>query len=326
MHSSKISKYIKSLCFCVLLILSSRIMTFLLCPLSSISKKFTDYHNFNKNIDFLVLGNSLEGNGISAEVLSKEFNQTVYCMTPQGSYPESLYYLLIDITNKHKVKKLLIGWDIIQNYQIPEYHYPHEEELYREFFADLKGNAELSAIVFKGIMNQRYTSTFFDWSSFPENIMKIPEVIKSRKPGYVSEELSEQIDPNNIYKSSFKFDKVSKTRYADKMTSNDAFYLLKIRDFCKENDISFFVISCPVPALILKSNPELNKSIADSYNFMNKNNIIYIHGNDQTFFPNSMETTNFKDFFGHIIPPYENTYSRAICNWIKSTEESKIKF
>lgn len=282
------------------------------------NKKFSDYHNFDKNIDFLVLGNSLEGNGISPEILSKEFNQTVYCMTPQGSYPESLYYLLIDIANKHNIKKLLVGWDIIQNYQLPEYHYPHEEELYREFFADLKGNTELKKIVFNGVMSQRYTSTFFDWSAFPENIMKIPEVIKSRKPGYISEEINDRIDPNNIYKKSFKFNQVSKTKYADKMTSNDAFYLLKIRDYCKKHDIEFFVISCPIPSLIMKSNPELNKSITDSYNFMAENNITYIHGNNQTFFPKSMKTSNFKDFFGHIIPPYRDIYSKAVCDWIKS--------
>ena len=320
MRNSKISKYIKSLCFCLLLILCSKVMTFLLYPLSSMNKKFIDYHNFDKNIDFLVLGNSLEGNGISPEILSKEFNQTAYCMTPQGSYPESLYYLLIDITNKHNVKNLLIGWDVIQNYQLPEYHYPHEEELYREFFADLKGNSELKKIVFKGIMNQRYTSTFFDWSSFPENIMEIPEVIKSRKPGYISKGISERIEPDNIYKQNFKFEQVSKTQYADKMTSKDALYLLKIRDYCKEHDIKFFVISCPIPSLIMKSNPELDRSIADSYNFMKENNITYIHGNNQTFFPDSMETTNFKDFFGHIIPPYRNIYSKAVCDWIKSTE------
>ena len=55
------------------------------------NKKFIDYHNFEKNIDFLVLGNSLEGNGLNPNILSEEFNQTAHCMTPQVSYPESLY-------------------------------------------------------------------------------------------------------------------------------------------------------------------------------------------------------------------------------------------
>lgn len=322
MLSSNISKYIKAFFFCLLLVFCSKIMTFLLYPLSSMNKKFIDYHNFEKNIDFLVLGNSLEGNGLKSDILSEEFNQTAYCMTPQGSYPESLYYLLVDITNKHKVRNLLIGWDIIQNYQLPEYHYPHEEELYREFFADMKGNPELQKIVFKGVMNQRYTSTFFDWSSFPENITEIPEVIKSRKPGYIPKGISERIDPENIYKSNFKFNQVSKTKYSNKMTSHDALYLLKIKDFCKNQGIRFFVISCPIPSLIMESNPELKQSIEDSYNFMKENNIEYIHGNDQSVFPGSMETTNFKDFYGHIISPYSEIYSKAVCNWIKNTNKA----
>ena len=86
MLSSNISKYIKAFFFCLLLVFCSKIMTFLLYPLSSMNKKFIDYHNFDKNIDFLVLGNSLEGNGLDANILSEEFNQTAYCMTPQGSY------------------------------------------------------------------------------------------------------------------------------------------------------------------------------------------------------------------------------------------------
>lgn len=317
------SKIIKSLVFIVILIICSRILTFLLYPLSSLNKKFIDYHNEKQNIDFLVLGDSLEGNGLDAKILSEEMGMHAYVMSPQGSYPESLYELLVDIAHTHKVSMLLIGWDVLQNYQVPTYHYPHTEEIYREFLADIKGNPELTKIVFKGIMGQRYTSTFFDWSSFPENITQIPDVLKSKKilaENQQAEFVAEPIDINNIEKSSFNYHRVADPEYKAPMLDNDANYILKIKEYCKNHNIKLFVISSPIPNLIMEEKPELNECIKDTYDFMNKNNIKYIHGNNQDYFPKSMELTNFKDFPGHIIMPYRNKYSKYVCDWIKSVE------
>lgn len=312
-------KIIKSIIFILILVLCSRLLTYLLYPISSLNRHFINYHTQKDNIDFLVLGSSLEGDGINADVISKEFDQTAFVFSPQGSYPESLYYLLLDVTNNHKIKNLLVGWDILQNYENPPYVYPHKEELYREFLHDMKGNLELQKIVFREIMDQRYTSTFFDWSSFPENITSIPDVLKSRKPDYVVKDTSERIDPTNINKKKYRYNQVVETNYSTVMTENDAFYLLKIKEFCHKKSINFFVISSPIPTLVLDEKPELQASIEDSYNFMEVHEIPYIHCNNQIFFPNSMDTENFKDFFGHIISPYRETYTKAICDWIKST-------
>ena len=71
-------KIIKSIIFILILVLCSRLLTYLLYPISSLNRHFINYHTQKDNIDFLVLGSSLEGDGINADVISKEFDQTAF--------------------------------------------------------------------------------------------------------------------------------------------------------------------------------------------------------------------------------------------------------
>ena len=251
-------------------------MTFLLYPFSSLNERFYRYHNIKENIDFLVLGNSLENCGIVPSVLDKNLGQHCGVLAPQGSYPESLYYLLVDVAHTHKVKTLLAGWDVMQNFQLPAYKYPHAEELYREFFADMKGNAELQKIVFKNIMEQRYTSTFFDWSSFPENVREIPRVIESRKKPVDLENKITTI-PMDISKlkddrkkDKYNYYQATERIYGTEIQENDKKYFLKIQKYCKDNNI----ILMDYDQII----PELEKSedqLLTFYDQQNTNHRIY---------------------------------------------------
>lgn len=321
MLSSKTSKIIKAVIFCILLVICSRIMTFLLYPFSSLNQKFEIYHKNTNNIDILVLGDSLEYNGIVPSIIEKNFNQHCFVFAPQGSYPESLYYLLIDVANTHKIKTLIVGWDIMQNFQLPAYTYPHAEELYREFFADMKGNSELQKIIFKRVMEQRYTSTFFDWSSFPENITNIPGVIKSRKKVIENEDNTASpiaIDEATLKTNSkWNYSKAADRTYGTEIQKGDREYFLKIQDFCNAHDIKLYVISCPVPQCILDIHPELYDAIDVSRNFFKNNNITYIDTSDDLYFPEIRKNTNFSDCFGHFAIPYNEQYTQNVCKWIK---------
>lgn len=320
MLSSKASKILKAIIFCLVLVCCSKVMTFLLYPFSSLNERFVRYHRITKNIDFLVLGNSLENDGFVPEVIEKNLGQYCGLLAPQGSYPESLYYLLVDAAHTHNVKTVVAGWDIMQNFQLPAYIYPHSEELYREFFADMNGNPELQKIVFKNVMEQRYTSTFFDWSSFPENITEIPKVIKSRKK-VVDDKTMASSTPINLEtlktNSKWNYDQAVNRVYGTEIQQNDKDYFLKIQDYCKKHGITFYVISCPIPDCIYEVHPELKEAVAVSRAFFAEYNIPYIDTTDEKYFPGISETTNFSDCFGHMITPYNETYTQYICNWIK---------
>ena len=320
MLSSKASKIIKAVTFCLVLVLCSRTMTFLLYPFSSLNQRFVRYHRITRNIDFLVLGNSLENDGFVPSVVEENFGQYCGLLAPQGSYPESLYYLLVDAAHTHKVKTVIAGWDIMQNFQLPAYTYPHSEELYREFLADMKGNLELQTIVFKNVMEQRYTSTFFDWSSFPENITEIPKVIASRKTVVTDETMasSTPMDEETLTTNSkWNYYEAANRTYGTEIQENDKKYFLKIQEYCKNHGIAFYVISCPIPQCIYDIHPELNDAIEVSRRFFKENNIPYIDTTDEKYFPEITKNTNFHDCFGHIITPYNETYTQYICNWLK---------
>lgn len=320
MLSSKTTKVIKSIIFCLVLVLCSRIMTFLLYPFSSLNQRFVRYHRITRNIDFLVLGNSLENDGFVPEVIEKNLGQYCGLLAPQGSYPESLYYLLVDAAHTHKVKTVVAGWDIMQNFQLPAYKYPHSEELYREFFADMKGNTELQKIVFKNVMEQRYTSTFFDWSSFPENITQIPKVFESRKKVVTDKTMasSTPIDESTLKTNSkWNYEEAVNRTYGTEIQESDKAYFLKIQEYCKKRGIDFYVISCPIPECIYEVHPELKTSIAVSRDFFKEHGISYIDTTDEKYFPQITRNTNFSDCFGHIITPYNETYTQYVCDWIR---------
>lgn len=323
MHSSK--TLVKCIAFCIILILCSAFMTFILYPWSSLNRHFSRYHNETENIDFLILGNSLENNGINPDIISREFNCHAYKFTPQGSYPESLYYLLIDVLSTHNVKTLLVGWDIIQNFQNPPYIYPHAEELYREFIADFPKSRELTCLTLKNIMKQRYTSTFFKWSSFPENILEIPAVLKSKRnkdhtvPGATAETPDDK--PENP-KFPADFDRVVYERkYAPVIQPDDKEYLLKIKQRCEKENIRLYVLSCAIPDCIQKAVPETADFIRISADFMEENGITYINTSDPVHFPGGTDDYNFHDCFGHYNAWYRNTYTQQICDFIKSADD-----
>lgn len=323
MHSSK--TLVKCIAFCIILVLCSAFMTFILYPWSSLNRHFSRYHNETENIDFLILGNSLENNGINPEIISREFNCHAYKFTPQGSYPESLYYLLIDVLSTHNVKTLLVGWDIIQNFQNPPYIYPHAEELYREFIADFPKSRELTCLTLKNIMKQRYTSTFFKWSSFPENILEIPAVLKSKRnkdhtvPGATAETPDDK--PENP-KFPADFDRVVYERkYAPVIQPDDKEYLLKIKQRCEKENIRLYVLSCAIPDCIQKAVPETADFIRISADFMEENGITYINTSDPVHFPGGTDDYNFHDCFGHYNAWYRNTYTQQICDFIKSADD-----
>ena len=323
MLNSKITKIIKAFLFCIVLISCSKLMTFLLYSFSSLNERFYRYHKINKNIDLLVLGNSLENCGFVPSVFEKNLGQNCGVLAPQGSYPESLFYILIDVAHTHNVKTLIAGWDIMQNFQLPAYKYPHEEELYREFFADMKGNSELQQIVFKNVMKQRYTSTFFDWSSFPENIREIPRVIESRKKTVDLENKITTIPmdmsklKSNREKDKYNWYQATERIYGTEIQENDKKFFLEIQKYCKQHNINFYVISSPIPNCIFEACPELKDAISVSKAFFKENKINYIDTTNELYFPGISNDANYFDCFGHLISPVNEQYSQSICNWLK---------
>ena len=342
MRCSKV--FFKSVGFILLVVASVCFFNFLLYPWSSLNRHFTEYREYNKNIDFLVIGDSLESNGMNADIIGQEFNENAFVLSPQGSYPESFYYILLDAFKKHSLKTVVIGIDVLQNFENPPYVYPHSEELYREFMQDMFSpwNPELIKLTVKNVMAQKYTSTFFKFASFPENITEIPDVMKSKKELRAHRKLVKDINYNSsVYwekRSSVEppvserkfpkdFDEVVNQKYLDDMLDNDKKYIEQIYTFCMENDIELYFMSNAIPKSVIEALPESISFFEKTGEFIKnlrggKENI-YINCTEQEYFPGSIDDYKFLDCYGHYNSWYRDTHTKQVCDYIKHLREIK---
>ncbi len=325
MHNSNDSKqkWLKVIGFILILILCNSILNYLLVPLSSMKQKFIRYRlREPKNIDFLILGDSLENDGIikAQHILEEELGQTPYVFAVQGGYPGIYMDILTDVVHNNQISTLIVGWDVLQNMQA-EFVYPHKEELYKELIGDglHTGNWALAGTSLKKLLKLNYPYTFFEWASFPDNITEIPKVLASKRTTIEkvlsSGEDALPIDPDNL--SHYEYEQVISTKYSHEIDESYRKDLASIKDFCNKHHIKLYALSSPVPQCVIEAIPYqemVNASIA----MFEELGIPYINGLAPAYFPDSTKEQNFKDCYGHITGPYRETYVRSIATWIKS--------
>lgn len=283
--------------------------------------RFDRYRNYDKNIDLLFLGNSLTGDAIDKETADKKTGLNSFVYNHQGTNPETVYYLLLDVAAKHNMKEVICDWDIIQIFRDPPYHYPHSEELYREFFVNSMNNKKLYFLTLKNILKQRYTSTFFKYSSFPENITEIPAVIKShleKKEPPRGNGLPPEPRPENYIPKDYK-DVVIENSYSNVIQDNDILYISLIRDFCNINSIKLTVVSYPVPDCVEKALPEMKDYRKHSAQLFETLGINYI---DATEIPGVTKDQNFNDAYGHFFTDCKEMFTEKLFETIKGKENS----
>lgn len=324
MQTSK-NEILKTVIFCIVFIAAVCLVNFLLVPYSSLMKKFENYHRVQAkgNIGFAVIGSSLEGDGLLQEVIAEELGGNAVVFTPQGTNPEVEYLLLLDLLSKNKIDTFVIGWDLFQNLMSPYYKYPRAEQLNRELIKECWNSKELTRIMLRRYADQRYSQTFFQFCSFQDNIKNIPAVLKSKKERrekpdrliLVSD--GEPIDVSNIHKDSFNYDKLLSDTYTDIVNPDDFNYVIKIRDVCKQNKINLFVLCAPAPQVSIDAIPLYHSMHKNSKQAFENAGISFIDTLDEKYFPGSTINTNFKDCYGHITKTYRETYTRAVCDYIK---------
>jgi len=317
-------KILKTIIFCVVVIILTFLINYLLVPFSSVDVHFAEFHQAEKNgnIDILITGSSLETNGLKADVIETETGLHTCNFSPHGGFPESSYLLLLDSSIRNDIKVAIVGWDILQNMQVPKYVYPNREELYRNLFADIKADASLGSLVIKGMAAQRFTYSFFKFASFPENINCLKEV----RDSWNKDISIEKIDNNKLHineeelKSSDKyhFYKVTQRTYTDTIYEEDRLYFKKMKELCDEKGIRLFAISCPAPSCVVAAIPNFEQMHNAAKTMFCELGIDYIDGFNQNIFERSLETSNFSDCFGHLVSPYNVEYSRTVGRIIRS--------
>jgi len=319
MRNSK-KQVILAISFCLLTLLCVWILNYLLVPYSSLDKKFDAYRRAEAkgNIDVLVVGSSLEGDGVDPKVLGNELGLHTFTFAPQGGYPQSSYDLLLLTAKRNKLKAVVVGWDLLQNHQSPAYVYPHEEEIYRSLLP-YTNNKPLLLQILAGIARQRYTNSFFTYASFPENATKIPEVRASWKPAPPKASYTGPgIDVRHLLdkKDPYNYRQATGRSYVSEPQASDIAYLKRIKQLCDEQQIKLYLLLCPLPQVSIDGIPMVHELVDATESMAKGLDIPLINGFD---FPDATNNSHFKDCFGHLLSPYREFYSRQIGSIIKQS-------
>ena len=320
------SSFVKTLLFCFILVLCVVFLNYLLVPYSSMMKRFRGFReDTNKgNIDLLVIGSSQEFDGFDAEFMSRELGIHCAVFAPQGGNTETSYYCLVDALGKNNIKDVIIGWDMLDNFEFPYNDYPSNRraQMYREMLKDCSNNYLLKRITLKNILTQRYTMTFFEYAAFPDNATQIKKAIKSRElkkqPWVQTENTSEiAMDETDLTNPKYELDDVLSRSYTTIVNPERVFWAEKIRDLCKEKDIRLYFISCPYPDVVQKSLKDFDVMVRNTKNEFKEHSLFLINTYDESVFPDMSKNTNYHDCNGHFVISAKQLYTQNVCNILK---------
>lgn len=326
-------KIILSVIFCIITVGAILLLNHLLVPWTQVERKYMAFDEQKDNIEFLIIGDSLEEAGFDTTIMSETLRQKVSFMTQAASFPEVHYYMLMDaLTKQHHIKTVLLGWAILQNYQVP--FYDDKIQLRLEFLKRARGNDEMFNYALLHTLNQRYTDILMRFSLYLDNFNKINDVLRSKqekKAHLANASLISNTDEKVInedgteddlsqdpavHKEPRQIRRVTSKRYTPSMRESDKIYLAKIKKLCDEHNIDLMVIASSIPSKMQKEVPILKTCIENSKQIMSELGINYIDTSDETRFPNSCDTYNFRDWVGHYNQWYRPIHTKQVLDYI----------
>lgn len=336
-HSKK--QLITAMIFCAVVIVAVAFLNYILVPHSSLINKFEKYKLVDGKIQTLIVGSSID-DAIEPSIVTRAFQTNTFSFTPQSGFPETFYYILLNALQTNAIERAIVGWDILQNTQVPHYSYPHAEEFYRCLAPYAIKCSEIMDYVRLGVLKEPYTYGFFEYASFPENLPLIKSVLKSKadarhNKGYAyfssvalgintadPKRVHEPIDATQIEKPNFNFHKVVDLKYEGKIDETDYLYMEKICKLCKERGVKLYFIYNPAPQVVIDTLPNYDELLEASRTMFARLGATYIDVYDESYFPNITDNKNFRDCPGHISSSdYSIRYSKAICKWILDKEK-----
>ncbi len=111
--------------------------------------------------------------------------------------------------------------------------------------------------------------------------------------------------------------------YTAEINGDDIRYIRKIKELCGERGIELYFLCCPIPQAVYDAIPETTAIMRNTRELFASLGIRFINGFDQSVFPGSMENAKFRDSFGHMRAPHNETYTRTICGEIRKYRTAK---
>jgi len=318
------NKIKNTLIFLAIFVILNYFLSYFLIPKGPMQKSFYKFRN-EKNIDFLCIGDSMDAWSLNQNILREKVSKNAYIVSVNGGNLETSYMFLLEAVRRFNLKNVIIGWDIIQNFENPGYKYKEQAEFYNHMVSEAAKNSKLRRILLPQLLKQTFTETIFKCCIYRENLNKIPEVLKTKTIDLSSPfernydddgKILTPIDINDLDKYGYKRI-VETTEYSSKIRESDINYIKAIKKICSENNIGLSFLLVPLPDCVIKGIPVVNDMISVSEGFFKQEGVKLINGFDQDIFSNSTNNLNFKDCFGHMIEPYRSEFTQYFTEYIK---------
>lgn len=325
-ESADRGRTIRAVAFCAIVALAVGVLNFLLYPWSGMSQGYQAFDDVESNIDLLILGDSLERASIDEDMMREYFGMSTYNFHIAAGHPECYYYMLLDALTRHGIKAVIVGYDILQQYQQP--YDDDKTELHRVFLRRSRGNWELFVFAASSLLETRYTTILFKFSAYLDNFDKVFAVLRSHSvkrqamQGQVKANAdaavkeADEDDTDSIIEPRGK-DRITHKHFAPPMRPNDKKYFAMMKRLCDAHKIPLIVTACAVPEMSQEV-PGVTDCIEDMRHTMDELGITYIDTNDQNYFPGSTYKYNYYDWVGHYHTAYRPVHTRQLCTYIKN--------
>ena len=317
------SKIKNTVIFLAIFVLLNYLLSYFLIPKGAMQKSFYKFRS-EKNINFLCIGDSMDAWSLNLNILQNKVSKNAYVVSVNGGNLETSYMFLLEAVRRFNLKNVIIGWDIIQNFETPGYEYKEQAEFYNNMISEAEKNTKLRQILLPKLLKQTFTETIFKSCIYRENLKKIPEVLKTKNTDLSSpfeRKYDEDgrplkpIDSTNL--DNYGYHRiVETTQYSSKIRESDINYIKAIKKICDENNINLAFLLVPLPDCVIKGIPVVNDMVSVSDNFFKQEGIEFINGFDQVFFKKSTNDVNFKDCFGHMIEPYRSEFTEYFIEYL----------
>lgn len=272
-----------------------------------------------QSYDTIFVGTSHGLSGISPKIIEEKTGKKSINLCMGGEYPKDAYYMIKEAVRHHVPKKVVYELD-------PGYWCTKELQNgdFNRIYYEMPWSMVKLEYFIKKTMKSDFRAALFPWFYYRGQYKEMAQIIKTKQSHeYKSYGVKPFEGPGQSYEDGFiKRNEVLGVKPQDNLVLWDETllqmesvkYFEKMAEFCKKKDITFVVITTPVPTEAIAEHNEYKK--ADQYfaEYMKERGIPYYNYNEQKYKIEDLDISlnAFTDYEGHMSWKQAEVFSRKL--------------
>ena len=257
--------------------------------------------------DVVFLGTSHGLSGISPKIIEEKTGKDAINLCMGGEYPKDAYYMLKEAIRQHRPEQVVYELD-------PGYWCTEESQRgdFNRIYYEMPWSLVKAEYFVNKTMKSDFRATLFPWFYYRAQYKMIPQIIEGKQSSEYKNygaapftTAGQSYEDGYIKRNEFFGEKPqdSLVLWDESLLQEEAVtYFEKMAELCKEKNITFTVITTPVPAETRKEHPEFQKADKWFREYMEEQGITYYNYNEEEHrVENLDESLNaFTDYEGHM--------------------------